>query len=268
MKIKLIFTDNINTHDEDFILADNPVSNIWIKKIKHLCNIKIDPIETSGIKFKKIEDQHKKFCKLAEIEFKKLNYNTQEDFNYLHELYEKHHDKLSKKKENEDLYMFHHAVHNAVHEKGLQKSNKNFFIGWGIKEGPLTTNFKCNQFYSSKIKKNNLYLPWTELGKKPLTYFKTHEPDNIERFIQLAKPHITLRPKFMIARYEEVENHLPEDFNIWFNKFKNKWLSYHELNDWKEQDEFSAVLLASPINNIDIDRIISNYPTFHSISII
>ena len=44
MKIKLIFTNNINTHDEDFILADNPVSNTWIKKIKHLCNIKIDPI--------------------------------------------------------------------------------------------------------------------------------------------------------------------------------------------------------------------------------
>ena len=72
-------------------------------------------------------------------------------------------------------------------------------VGWGVKEGMLTEMFHCNSHYENKIIANNIYLPWTELGKKPLQYWKNKEPDNQSRFNELAKPHITLRPKFMIA---------------------------------------------------------------------
>lgn len=265
-KLKIVFSKGKKTYDINYIVADNPVADLWSNKIKHLRNSDIDPVETSGFKFNSLEVYHKKFCLEAEVEFKKVDYNLQKDLNYLHELYEKHHDRLSIKKNNKFLYTFHHAIHE---NENKNKTETKYYVGWGIKEGPLTINYKCNEFYAPKVEKNNLYLPWSELGKTPLIYYKNKEPAQLNRFIELAKPHMTLRPRFMICRQEETVKKFDDGFKHWFSTLSQKWLEHYELKEWKEQDEFSGVLLATPENtNIDIDTIIKEYPKFKTLSLL
>ena len=105
-KLKIVFSKGKKTYDINYIVADNPVADLWSNKIKHLRNSDIDPVETSGFKFNSLEVYHKKFCLEAEVEFKKVDYNLQKDLNYLHELYEKHHDRLSIKKNNKYYLIF------------------------------------------------------------------------------------------------------------------------------------------------------------------
>ena len=69
-------------------------------------------------------------------------------------------------------------------------------IGWGVKEGPLTHRFNCGDYNDDHIRRNNLYLQWSELGKTPLEYWRNQEPNDQARLNTLAKPHITFRAKF------------------------------------------------------------------------
>jgi len=153
-KLKIVFNNNNKKQELLYNVVLNPVSERWIKKIKHLSKIKHSPIETTGISFSQnIEHIHREFCDFAGIEYKIVNYNEQQSLNLLHEVYERNHDRLSKIKNNDILYKFH----NAIHE--LEKKNRDirFYIGWGTSEGPLEEQFNCNEFYAETFVKNNLY---------------------------------------------------------------------------------------------------------------
>jgi len=266
MKVKLIFSNRNNQlHDENFTLVDNPISLLWIKKIKHLQKIDVDPIETSPYNFHNLHDQHKDFCTLAKIPFIKVDYEEQESLNYLHELYEKNHDRVSKFKNNQLLYKFHLSIHLREGSKFLEDL---FIVGWGTKEGPLTTKLNCNEFYSNQVRANNLYLPWSELGKRPKTYFENKELKEINRFISIAKPHITLRARFAIAKKNIEVLPLSKNFIDWFESFKTKWLSHYDLKTWRDIDEYSAVHLASPDHPINVEKMLKEYPKFLKIEII
>jgi hypothetical protein len=264
-KLKIVFNNDNKKQELLYAVVVNPVSERWIKKIKHLSKIKHSTIETTGASFShSIQQIHREFCKFAGVEYKIVNYNVQQSLNLLHEVYERNHNRLSKLKNNDILYKFH----NAIHE--LEKKNKNrFYIGWGVKEGPLEEKFNCNEFYSETFIKNNLYLPWTELGKLPLDYYNDKEPIEFNRFYELSKPHITLRAKFMIALKDVAPQELSQDFEKWFSQFRTQWLKHYNIKDWRARDEYMGVLLAEPQDRtIDIEQVLKEYPTFHSLEIV
>jgi len=264
-KLKIILAQDKKTHDMDYVIADNAVAALWANKIKHLRRVDVDPIETSGFRFDSLESYHRKFCKEADIPYRELDYDQQSVLNYLHELYEKNHEVLSKKSNSQFLYVFHHAIHDK--EIKNRKETKHY-VGWGIKEGPLTTMYKCNEFYADQLEKNNLYLPWSELGKTPLAYYKNKEPSSLDRFIELGKPHITLRPRFMICRQDEGVKKFDDGFKNWFAMLSQGWLSHYGIEQWRETDEFSGVLLATPTEaSADVDVILKQYPRIQSVDI-
>jgi hypothetical protein len=172
-------------------------------------------------------------------------------YNVLHKIYEDNHNRLAGRRDNGIVYKFHHAIHNA--EGGYEKSRSKLNVGWGVKEGPLTQDMNCQPFYENVIKKNNLYLPWAELGKTPYTYWRDKEPNNPERFYELCKPHITFRAKFFVA-LTDVEKPMPfpSQFNQYFNQFKSQWLKKYNIGEWTEREEWCAPLLAYTDTNIDI----------------
>lgn len=266
MIIKLYFSNGEKKQSFCYKLVTNPVAERWIKKIKHLSKIKHNSIETTGVSFaQNIENIHREFCKFAGVEYNFIDYKEQKSLNRLHELYVSNHDRLSKLKNNDILYKFH----NAIHELEKQKIGKRFYIGWGTSEGPLEEKFNCNEFYAETFIKNNLYLPWTELGKTPLDYYKNNEPTEFNRFCKLSKPHITLRAKFMIALKDFDPPKLSAEFEQWFAQFKTPWLQHYNIRDWRACDEYLGVLLAEPENRtIDIKQVLEEYPTFHSVELV
>lgn len=233
-----------------YFLNSTELAELWYKKIKHLSRIPVSKVESSLDDVSNLDRIYQEFCKFAEIEYKPILNFSQDNLNALHEIYEKSHEKLSKLKNNEILYIFHHAIHENE-KKSFEDRKIN--VGWGTKEGMLTSVFNCNKFYEKSLIKNHIYLPWAELGKKPLQYWKNQEPANQSRFLQLAKPHLTFRAKFFIQAEDQEPKQLPADFIEWFAKYKKSWLEYYKISKWDETDEFCAPLLGIPEHKEDID---------------
>ena len=263
MIIKLYFSNGEKKQSVSYNLVSNSISERWIKKIKHLSKIKHSLIETTGVAFaQNIENIHREFSEFAGLKYKKIDYNNQQSLNLLHELYVSNHSRLSKLKNNDILYKFH----SSIHELEKQGIGKRFYIGWGTSEGPLEEQFNCNEYYAETFVKNNLYLPWTELGKTPLDYYNNNEPAEFDRFCELSKPHVTLRAKFMIALKNFNPPALSQEFEQWFSQFKTTWLEHYNIKDWRACDEYLGVLLAEPADKtIDIKQVMKEYPTFHSL---
>lgn len=248
---KIIFKNSNNQEvDCDYRLYDSIVADKWFKKIKHLKNIPHDHIESELLDYNNLKDIYQEFCKFAEITPIDFQNIDQKLLNHLHKIYEQSHENLSKKENKSILYKFHHSIH--FHESKNNKEINKINVGWGVKEGPLTEHFYCNQYYESQIIKNNVYLPWAELGKTPLAYWKNAEPNNQSRFNELAKPHITFRTKFFVATKNIEPTPLSNNFLDWFNDYKNVWFEHYKINRWDHIDEHSAPLLAIANHKADL----------------
>jgi len=242
-KFKIIFQDNKSrTFDVDYTLHNTIIAEKWFSKIKHLSRINIDTVESEFDDVCNLDSIYSEFCKFADIEFNTLpTKRDQKLYNKLHQIYEQTHNRLSVKKNNSIIYKFHHAIHKAESKK---EPKKKINVGWGIKEGPLTEQMLCQPFYDDRILKNNLYLPWAELGKTPHKYWKDAEPKDQKRFNELCKPHLTFRAKFFVALEDSQFPTFTKEFNRYFDQFKRNWLSTNLIDDWTERDEWSAPLLA------------------------
>jgi hypothetical protein len=254
-KFKIVLKDKDSKEtDVDYTLYDTTLAVKWFSKIKHLCKVPIDPIESGSEDISNLDEIYLHFCKFADLEYAPLiQQRDQKFYNILHQIYEENHDRLSIRKDNSILYKFHHAIHN--HESG-GGSRAQIDVGWGVKEGPLTQTMDCQPFYEDNIYKNNLYLPWSELGKTPYTYWANEEPKSQHRFNTLCKPHHTFRVKFFIALYDKKFMPFPNQFNQYFNQFKGQWLKYNNIDDWTERDEWCAPLLAYTDNTLDLREMV------------
>ena len=253
-KFKIFFKDaSDKTFDLTYTLHDSIVAEKWFRQIKHLKNIPIDEIESDLVDLSDLHEIYNDFCEYAGVEPQQLPEEVpQSQLNRLHQLYEDSHDQLSRQKNNSILYKFHRAIH--FYESKLLDSNHKGIgnIGWGVKGGPLEENFNCNPYYEDKITKNNIYLPWSELGKTPLQYYNDNEPNNQARFNHLAKPHMTLRSQFYIAKNNIEPAELDKQFTDWFADYKQSWLDHYNITKWDKIDEKSAPLLAHADDQYDL----------------
>ena len=146
-------------------------------------------------------------------------------------------------RDNSILYKFHQSNTFRQNEDiGSNKSTKKIVVGWGVKEGPLTHRFNCGNFNEQSIVRNNLYLEWSELGKKPMGYWHDKEPNEQARINALARPHITFRAKFAIALQDSQPSKLDPAFVKWFDQYKQNWLQHHGVQKWDEIDEYCSPL--------------------------
>jgi hypothetical protein len=252
-KLKIIFKNGL---DVDYRLHDSELAEKWASKIKHLKNLPIDPIESYTEDVSDIRGIYNEFCNFAGI--KPIEIDPLDNFklNQLHQTYEEHHDRLSRLKNNAILYKLHLSVH--FHQ---DKTSANIHVGWGKHEGPLTKQFNCYDFYEDSIVRNYIYLPWSELGKTPMKYWKHQEPSDQSRFNALAKPHTTFRAKFYIALQDVTPQPFNEAFVEWFDHYKQGWLAHHGLAKWENVNEYCSPLLATTdyrdtLKHLTVDRII------------
>lgn len=252
---KIIFTDKgKRTVDIDYTLNQTSLAEKWFSKITHLHRIAIDTVESELEDVSNLGLIYEEFCNFAGLTKVPLQKNlNQRTYNMLHKIYEDNHDRLKGRRENGIIYKFHHAIHAA--EKNYGESRKKLHVGWGVKEGPLTQYMNCQPFYEESIQRNNLYLPWAELGKTPYMYWNNREPNDPERFNQLCKPHTTFRAKFFVALFDIEPMPFPNQFNQYFNQFKSQWLKKYNIDDWTEREEWCAPLLAYTDTKIDTSNL-------------
>ena len=241
-KFKIILTNQKQEKiDIDYLLDDSLLATKWSGTIKHLQQVPYDPVESGIEDVSDLKTIYRQFCHFANLEPIDTNNFNQNVLNELHKIYEEHHDRLSKEKNNSVLYRFHHSIHSNEEPNNITNTLK---VGWGIKEGPLTQQYDCHSHYTDSMKQNQIYLPWAELGKKPLDYYKDNEPNNQQRFNELSKPHMTFRPKFIINLEDCVPQEFDPDFVDWFATYKESWLEAHGINDYEAKHHYSAPVLA------------------------
>ena len=239
-KLKLLFSNSTDVVECTYTLHESIIASNWFRKIKHLKDVSVDPVESYMTDLSDIKSLYRQFCDYAQIP-KDINWNVldQDVLNQLHRVYESHHPTLVNLPNNQAMYKFHKSIH--YHEIG--GNPQKIVVGWGNKEGPVTYNFLCNKFYEDSVKKNNLYLSWIELGKRPSDYYLDGEPNSQERINELCKPHVTFGANFFIT-HEDRTGNLPQDFIDWFDPYKKAWCKKYGLDDWTAKDEYSAPLLA------------------------
>lgn len=236
----------------EYVLHESELAVKWANKIKHLQHLDFDHIQSNYAQPQSsdLKTYYKKFCKIAGIEYdQEMDLDRQENLNHLHELFEKNHDRLSII-DPDALYAFHIAIHTRERKQVPLRLTS----GWGVKEGMLSEKFNCNRFYESEVKRNQLYLDWSELGKKPYTYWKNNEPSNQTRVNELCKPHMTFRAQFFVAGRDITPVPLDRKFETWFDTYKQPWLDKYGLDKWDHIDEQSAPLLATTTYTGSLDN--------------
>jgi len=235
--------------DIDYTLDHSLLAEKWIKKIKHLRKIPIDLIESNLIDVSNIQNIYSEFCEFSNLKPIDTITLDQKKLNQLHKIYEDNHDRLSRLKNNEILYKFHHSIH---YQEDVSTETKQIVVGWGYKEGLLTEQFDCLPYYADIIEKNNIYLPWAELGKKPVRYYTDKEPSDQKRINQLCKPHKTLRAKFFISLENITPSSFTPEFQEWFSKYEKEWTEAYEIADYTPIHHYSAPILAHTDDKQDL----------------
>lgn len=238
-KIKLLFENDI---DIDYYLHDSVLADKWANKIKHLQNVPIDTAISNLDDFTNLAQIYSEFCEFANLQPISLEPLDQQKLNQLHRIYEDNHDRLSRLKNNSIIYKLHHSIH--FHEDAGTGAER-IQVSWGKYEGALTNKYRCYDYYENSIIKNNIYLPWAELGKTPISYWGDGEPNDQARFNQLAKPHTTFRAMFFIATADKMPTPFDPKFVEWFENYKEGWYTHHGITEWNNILEDSAPLLAT-----------------------
>lgn len=265
MNFKLIFTNNNNTIELEYKVAESNIAKKWFSTIKHLKNIPHDTAETYSFKKLSLADAYEVVRKKYNLENLLTDNIDQTLLNKLHEVFEKI---CNEKNEHSvEIRKFHHAIHQ--YEERFSYTSQYFFnVGWGDKEGPLTTKKLLNPFYEKKLYKGNIYSIWGELGKRPSVYHDDKEPNSIERFCELCIPHVTLRPRFTLLLRDKEPKEFNKDFVVWFEDYKTKWFKKYNIKSWTPIDEQSGVLLAELLSDAHlVDQIQNEQLDFQKIVI-
>jgi len=256
-KLYLIIEDrNGNDHQLYYHLADNPIANEWVKKIKHASKIPLDRLYTSkndrNIDKKEIYTAITEDIKIlnniiGQIYDLKIEYD-QNDCNLLHGFTVAH--QYDYDVNVRDIF---HRLHRKIHllENIFSNSNKPWlFVEWGEKGGLLTTQYKESpyQYYDLEMLAGNIYQLWAESGKTPYTYWKNQDSDNVEHFINNCKPHTTFRPGFSLCINNITYKPYDKEFEKWFDRYRQVWQKKYNVPNIAAY-EHGGVLLATPADN-------------------
>ena len=251
MDIFLTVVDTKNTLKTlQYKLLDNPIATEWAGKIRRLQNVPLDSNYT-GKNFQKftVEQCEKDILRIAEnfIEIKTLLANgiDKKALNETHSwLVRKQYSEEYKDKQ--ELHTLHRLVH-AWEDKKIDFASDFFSVGWGIKEGPY-------DYYERNLKVGDLYLDWSEFGKKPHTWFMDGASTNTQDFFQQCFPHKTFRAKFGVC-VKNPKQQFDEGFKWWWqNSFQQAWIGKYG-SDWNELKEFGAIPLATTNEYVEFNKV-------------
>lgn len=168
-------------------------------------------------------------------------------FNQLHSIYEKNYDG------NSEWLEFHELIHSCESNLSSTKIQNIIRIDYRETAGLLQRKISRDWLTESvtAVRAGQVYCTWMELGKTPYQYWKTGEPNDIDRINELAKPWINFRPALYIA-LEDTDffdkNIIKLDrFTSWWSEYRDKWCQHWNLTQWSVEEMFSVI----PVGNVD-----------------
>lgn len=153
--------------------------------------------------------------------------SDQQYLNELHMIYEQKYD-------GSQQWTDYHEVIHSIEKKPTGRPDY-FVVNYRHLAGPLKILFQYNwlEYTELSIRPGTVFIEMDELGKSPHRYWLDNEPDNLERFNQLAKPWVWMRPRltFALDQIDSVIHHR-EEFENWFDRYKKAWCTHWNIIDW------------------------------------
>lgn len=247
----------------------------WFRKLKRIHRLPPSPGDSNlSIKMdpspSRVLAMLQEVCDIAAEEPVSIDITRQDQLNWLHEhFFEKmQHIFVEKALPWDPLHRLHREIHRTEDLNHGKSQLNGIEIGWAQREGPMMEICNCHDYYDRQgLKVGNLYMMWSELGKWPTKYHLDGEPNDQNRFNQLSRPNIHHRAKFICTTRDLHIQPFNQEFLDWFQRYRIGWLAHHNLSDWSPHDEQSGVLLARPVESIDLEEFFREHHTFHSITI-
>jgi hypothetical protein len=243
--MKILFANSVTI---DLEINDSPIGKIYQKTYRHLSALPIpfSPWD-NGYNYKNSIDYPALVDKLLvyaeqlsiDIDRQQCLAQDQKYFNTIHKIYEKYYDG------SPGWLNFHEHIHMC--ENYFKKWPRVLNIDYREKMGPLEKPFDRSWLSTSttNIKAGDVFVAWSELGKTPYTYWNDHEPPEAGRMCELIKPWVKLIPKIKIALedIDRLTDKRLDEFESWWNQYKQPWLQHWNLPDWTTHDIFSANII-------------------------
>ena len=232
-------------------LYNNTTAERIVKAYKHLQHLPLNfrPYDYI-IKYKDnpelVADALKTAAEKLSIDVDLTGLARSEYRNNLHEIYEKGYDGSA------DWLEFHEMIH-AVEMLAEGTVKDTVTIDYRQNSGQLTKQFDRQQLADgvTKVSKGTCYCHWAELGKDPFTYWADQEPDNINRFCELAKPWLWFKPVITVA-LEDIDFKPSVEridrFNQWFNNYQQSWIQHWKLDNWTIEEIFTVIPIGKLMN--------------------
>jgi hypothetical protein len=252
MKLQLIDNTQIQLN-----LYSNPLADYIQQQFKHLQHVDLE-LGPRDNAYNPVHNNPAAVKQRLQTAAAELNIelqdrlDDQEYLNYLHQLYEKNFNG------QRSWLDFHDMIHTAEQHNG-HLYPQIFTVDYRTKAGALTKSFNREhlKYATTKLHQGHVYIIWQELGKTTYNYYVDHEPEDINRICELAKPWLHLRPSFFIA-CEDFDFVAQADFagyQRWFDAYRTAWCQHWGITDWSDQE----ALMVIPIGEVDdIDVLIEN----------
>jgi len=242
-------------HRLEYHLANNPIAEKWIKKIKHISKVPFDRVYSTPNDNTTREEINRNIT----VDIKLLNerigqiYDIKEEYsqldcNLLHSFTVKHQYNYSV-----DVRDIFHSLHRKIHqlERSFSSTGNNWLpCEWGEKGGPITTMHTESPYayYELNMKAGNIYQQWSEFGKTPYQYWQDHDSNDVDHFLQNCCPHTTFRPNFSVFLQDINYNYVDAEFETWFTDYQSAWENKYHADKLSVYGH-GGVLLAEPAAN-------------------
>lgn len=245
--MKLIF--DIDSVDID--LHPGTPTDLILKYFKHLQHVPV-PIRDWDYPFYldhvKLEQVIEKLCNFAmqlHIEIDPERCDQQSYLNHLHGIYEKNYNG------GPHWLDFHENIHLC---ETLIKPDCGKVLAIDYRElaGPLLLDFDrtlLNQ-HRFDLSPGDVTAGWSELGKTPYGYWKSQEPEDVDRICELVKPYLTFRPRLEITIQPRPERDPVdiENFLKWWACYENVWCKHWNLPSWSLDQMFGKFVIGHVVN--------------------
>jgi len=254
--MQIQFENNVSIGIE---LNDNPLTMVVSNIYKHLQHVKLpyrswdNPYYLNNLEYGQLVEIFLEYGRRVGISIQadKCLQNDQQYLNELHCIYEKNYDG------NPAWLDYHDHIHLCEQFSTQTLRLKKLAIDYRDKAGLLEKPMNKNWYSTdTEVIAGDVFLSWAELGKSPYEYWKSNEPDQIDRLCELAKPWLILRPKLNVAL--ESKNLLLQkqtsDFESWWKNFENRWCQHWNLSAWNIQHMHSVIKIGTVTDLKLLDR--------------
>ena len=256
-KIHIVWS---NGRTIDILLEKNPVADYYYNCVKHLRHVDLkfdqrgNPFYIEHLDHNTVIENLLTDAKQVGLE---IDVDRLTDQIYLNQLHSQYFEVAQNIVIDPRWYAIHDVVHLIESFNGNSPTYRNIWFDYMDRAGPLIKPFDRSwlKYTTTEFSKGMCSIREHELGKNLCLYRQHNEPMDINVICRQSPPWVWIKPvlDITVKDYNNYKEFNEEEFNNWFEPFRESWCAHWNAPDWTPQEIFSAI----PVGHVeDINQLI------------